>query len=56
MYHYYIIAMCVLSYIIAMYDYASNHHNNRGKVTSTLGELRTITTHDDNLERQYKEG
>ena len=22
----------------------------------TLDELRTITTHDDNLERQYKEG
>ena len=28
----------------------------RGQVLSTLDELRTITTHDDNLERQYKEG
>ena len=28
----------------------------RGQVLSTIDELRTITTHDDNLERQYKEG
>lgn len=28
----------------------------RGQVLSALDELRTITTHDDNLERQYKEG
>ena len=28
----------------------------RGQVMSALDELRTITTHDDNLERQYKEG
>lgn len=28
----------------------------RGQVLSTLDELRTITTHDDNLEKQYKEG
>jgi hypothetical protein len=27
----------------------------RGQVVSTIDELRTITTHDDNLERQYKE-
>ena len=28
----------------------------RGQVVSTIDELRTITTHDNNLERQYKEG
>ncbi|CAI8042107.1 CAP-Gly domain-containing linker protein 2 [Geodia barretti] len=27
----------------------------RGQVVSTIDELRTITTHDNNLERQYKE-
>lgn len=35
---------------------SNNNNNNRGQVISTLEELRTITTHDDNLERQYKEG
>ena len=28
----------------------------RGEMMSALDELRAITTYDDNLERQYKEG
>ena len=48
----YVCAVCTYVCLSCTYTYVLL---NRHEVMGALEELKTITTHDDNLEKQYKE-